>query len=89
MRIVTKSDKTLDKIEIYLTIEQARDFALRISDMAHNPNYKDDDILDDVISGDSNEDTFELNSIEIYRYNESSPGKFWDEKDGSVILFDK
>lgn len=46
MRIYNSNkDKTIDKIEIYLTQEEAEDFEMRISDLALHPKIDDDVIM--------------------------------------------
>jgi len=90
MRIYDPStDKTINKVEVHLTLQQAEDFAFRINDMANNPANKDNELLDDVISGDTDNNNFELNSIEIYKYNLNILGHLWAERDKLIILYDK
>lgn len=86
---IPEIDKTVDEIEVYLTREQAEDFYFRINDMANNPLNKPTDLLDDLLSGDVDENNFSINDIEIYRYNKESIGQFFGERNKMIILFDK
>ncbi len=90
MRIfIPALDKTVDEIEIYLTKEQAEDLHFRINDMANNPLYKPTDLLNDLLSGDVDENNLGINDIEICRYNKESIGQFFGERNKMIILFDK
>lgn len=90
MRIyIPEIDKTIEEVEIYLTSNQADDFFCRVNDMANNPLNKPEELLTDIVSGDIDENNFELNHVEICRYNKESIGEYFGERNKMIILFDK
>lgn len=49
MRIyIADNDKVFNEIEVYLTIDEAKDFYIRINDLANNLEIRDDVIFEHI-----------------------------------------
>lgn len=88
MRIyIADNDKSLNEVEIYLTVDEAEDFYLRINDLANNPLFRDDVVFEDIEQNDDSPRRYSK-TIEMIIYTKNNLDTF-SERMKKIIIEDK